>query len=382
MAICSRIKTVAGSNKNSGNFPYATVAACAASSGRMKVALQLGQLERDHSSKVLLLLKISEYERAIKQISMQPDCDPDLFAYVLVHCVRMVNNNHWKGEELFRSCQSFPRFKDLLVSYLRGNDPKLYGSLLKYQKMYKQRALLLAEAACMTLENFREKMRLLAGSTAELEKASKISLCKLSLEQARLWEMQHSVADSLVGTSLSHTVLDCFKRNNENLAETFSKEFKMKPKTYRRIQLNGLAFCKNWSRMRELSEDKQVMRYLTLLDFAHACVKNSNDEEAVGYVERLDDCEDKAYMLMRLKRYSESLECAYAIGDIAILLAIKSSSAEGFIVEKASKRLEMLLEQKAADENANAPALSSSARSRGLSAVTDSIQDKAGCAQQ
>ena len=360
------------------HFPYATVAACAASNGRMKLALHLAQQERNNASKTLLLLKLNEYEKALNQVTVTPDCDPDLFAYTLMHCITAVQCQVWNQDDLFRVCASLPRMRQFLINHLRESDPKLFGLFMKTQQMHNLRAKLYAEAACMTLQDFREKMRLLAASAAEFEKANNTSKCKLSLEQAKLWEMQHSVADSLVGTSLHHTILDCFKRNNEELAEKFKKEFKLKEATYRRLQLNGLAFCKNWPKMEELSRDKNVLKHLSLMDFAQACFDTNDETEGIHYVERLPDSGDKAFTLLRLKHYSEALECAFNIGNVGILMAIKSSCDDSNVIRKVNDRIAVLSEQ---DSEMSDSTVHS--RSRGLSAVVaDSLQDKAGCAQQ
>lgn len=326
---------------------HASVAAFAVRCGRPLLAKALISKDSSLPSQVLLLLQLQDYEAAIATACADETHDTDLLSYVLLFCAKKVHSGALSLASLHEAVRAQPKARAVLACIWKEQRPGYLEEMLKQLGIFKQHGLLLQEAACLQVESYDRKAKLLALAIQSLKRGEDKGVYKICLEQQRLWEMQHDVADSLVGTSLADTVLDCFKRKQDELAEQFSVEFKMKPALYRRIQLRGLCFLRAWERIDDLSKDKAVLRVISLADFAQVCVDQGNQIEAVKYLLRMDDCAEKATMLLELKMWSDASDTAFNIKDVSILHLILATCTDKDVRANVLKRVDELQAQAA-----------------------------------
>ena len=324
---------------------FSTIAAFAVKSNRLQLAKALASLDASLPRQVLLLLQLKDYAAAISKVCSDETHDTDLLAFVLLFCSKKVRIGEVSLIALHQAVKNHAKARALLALVWKEQRPVQLEQLFKHLEMFKQHGLLFQEAACLHLDSYDRKAKLVALALQSLKRGDDKGLYKICAEQARLWEMQHDVADSLVGTSLADTILDCFKRKQDEVAEQFFTEFKMKPALFRRIQLRGLCFLRAWDRIDDLSKDKAVLRVISLADFAQVCMDEGNQIEAVKYLLRMDDCADKATMLLELRMWSDSSDAAFNIKDVSTLHLILATCTDEAICSQVSQRINLLQEQ-------------------------------------
>jgi len=298
--------------------PYAMIAAVAASLGCMELAMKLSEKELKLSRKVLLLLKLEDFEGALKSISTEPGGDPDLHLFVASKCVEAM-----PFERIVAHASSSTWRFDLFSRLLRRTDQTLYKRLLLALDKKKEKALVMADESTVS-SRVEKRMELLQESSREFLACAQKGLSHLTQEQAKLLQKQNKIGDSLISLSVANTVLDCLRRGLDDEAESFAAEFKLGEKAYRRIQLRGLVARKAWSKIQELSYQSSVRNVLDGADFAEACLSGGQKDEAIKYVYELDNTHDrKANILIRLGLFEEAIEAAHDIGNTIALEMIR-----------------------------------------------------------
>jgi hypothetical protein len=268
-------------------FPFAAWAACAASVGRKRLAFELCLLEPRLSLQVVQLLSMREWDRGMRLVNEAPGCDPKLQMYAALYCLALAKAGRIPHDLLALLFAKFACLKRCLTWILREQDPKLLGDLLLADGVGGgafEHAMLLCEEATTQggvdtgggrLGGLAESAPVLKRAAATLSKSGSRFHASVVQDQSKLLEMQHAVSDSLQGRSLADTVLDCFRRGNEELADKFRLEFKMRPTLFFAIKLKGLVARHAWPEVRNMAASKDVAKVLAQTDFAEACLKVS-----------------------------------------------------------------------------------------------------------
>lgn len=368
-AISTRVETCR--RKDGTMVAYATLAAVAASEGRVELARRLSDRETHLSRRVLLLLRLDDFEGALRTIATETGGDPDLHMFTISRCTQMI-----PIERIISLAAESPRLRELFTLFFRSTDQDMYKRLLLGLDAKKEKAFVLANESCMALRA-EERAKLVTEASQELLASGQRGLSSLAADHARLVRRQNELGESLVGLSLADTILDCFRRGLDDEAEAFAKDFNFPEKTYRKTQLRGLAARKAWLRVEELSSQAAVRAVLDDADFAEVCLAGGQYEEAARYARCLEDSsEAKAPLLLRVSLFDEAMDAAFKIGNTRVLEAVRrrDPSLDSSVREK----LEHLAK--------NGPSIKTVAatKDRAPLAALNAARDKAaqGCAQQ
>ncbi|CAK9112391.1 Protein VACUOLELESS1 (Vacuolar protein sorting-associated protein 16 homolog) [Durusdinium trenchii] len=349
---------------------FAAIGAVAASLGDAKLATRLAQREVRVSQRVLLSLRVQDYDEALIIITTEVGTDPDLQLFVISECVSRMS---W--ERVVAACAKSPMVCDLVTRYCRMTDETLHKKLLLGLDQKRAKALVLAEESCMSLDPV-ERVRLMKEAGSEFKDAGQRGLGQLALEHAKLLERQNELGDSVVGLSLANTVLDCFRRGLDDAAEAFATDFGLPDRVFRKIQLRGLAARKAWGRIQELSYQQSVRAVLDGADFADAFANGGQVDEAIKQTRELSDTnERKAGLLVRLGLYADALEAAYNIGNVGALEAIRKRAPD----------MDALVREKLEQLSQTGPPIKpKQGKERAPLAALNAARDRAaqGCAQQ
>lgn len=325
-------------NKFGVRVPFASLAAVAAAVGNRSLALQLGARERKLSRRVLLFLQIQDYESALQAIGDDESgkgCDPDLMLFVASECFKGLP---W--DEMLRLCRTNASTLSLFSRFLRTTDRNAYKKLLLDLDRKSDKALVLAKESSASLDA-RRRIALLRESGEEFSRSGNRSVAQLAADHAQLLERQHEISDRLVGLSLANTVLDCVRRGMDDEAEAFATRFGLKERTYRIIQLRGLAARKAWARIEELSYQQAVRAVVDDADFCEAYLKGGRKEEATKHATLLEDSsERKAELLLFLGLYEAAMEAAFNIGNVGALEHVRKRCP--MLADQVKSRLETL----------------------------------------
>ncbi|GBG29036.1 Vacuolar protein sorting-associated protein 16-like [Hondaea fermentalgiana] len=356
--------------KDGTRVPFATLAAVAASLGRNSLAIRLCDRETQLSRRVLLLLKVEDYEGALRTIATETGGDPDLHMFTIARCTSVL-----PVSRIVALAAGSARLRELFTLFFRSTDKTMYKRLLLGLDAKREKAFVLADESCMSLRA-ETRADLVQEASNELAACGNRGLAALAADHARLVRKQNELGESLIGLSLADTILDCFRRGLDEDAEKFARDFNFPEKAYRRVQLRGLAARKAWPRIEELSTQAAVRAVLDDADFAEVCLLGGQREEAARFARNVEDAnERKAALLLRLGLYEESIDAAFKIGNTSVMEAVRRR--EPSMDSKVREKLEELAQH-------GPPIKTASTRDRAPLAALNAARDKAaqGCAQQ
>ncbi|CAM6111380.1 unnamed protein product [Calypogeia fissa] len=313
------------------SIPYAAVAANAYKNGRAKLAALLLDYEPRSSELVPLLTSMGQDERALMKAI--DSGDTDLVYFVIFHI--------WRQKpilEFFRIIQAKPLARDLFIAYARETDPELLKKFyvaighpegaaevfLKESWGYAQNS---SVGAGTPLPTQRAK---LIDQAAELYSQTKEHAfeAKSAEEHIKLLKTQHELEAAtgqtiFVDSSLSDTITTCITMGNDTAAQKIRTNFKVSDKKFYWIKTFALALTKKFDALEKFSKEKKPPNGFK--PFVEACIQEDEKDEALKYIVKLPDPQDRADAYQRLGMSNEAAEAAAQTKDSEILGRLKST---------------------------------------------------------
>uniref|UniRef100_A0A0D6R9L4 Protein VACUOLELESS1 n=1 Tax=Araucaria cunninghamii TaxID=56994 RepID=A0A0D6R9L4_ARACU len=308
---------------------YAAVAAHADRKGRRRLAAMLLDFEPCFSEQVPLLLSMGEEERAL--IKATESGDTDLVYLVIFHI--------WRRKpalEFFGMIQAKPLARDLFIKYARNDDREfLKNFYLSSGQLQELASLLWKESWEHTKSPLAQRGSPLQGPRIKLiEQVHKLFSetkehafeSKAAEEHAKLLRLQHELEAStkqaiFVDSSVSDTIRTCIVLGNHRAAEKIKNEFKVSDKRWYWLKVFALSTTNNWNALEKFSKEKKPPTGYK--PFVEACIEAGNKDEALKYILKLTDPQERAEAYARIGMAKEAAEAASQAKDGELLGRLK-----------------------------------------------------------
>ncbi|EFJ24200.1 hypothetical protein SELMODRAFT_101752 [Selaginella moellendorffii] len=309
---------------------YAAIAAHAYRNGRRTLAALLLEHEPRSSEQVPLLTSMGEEEKALGKAIKSGDTD--LVYFTLFHLWQKKSPS-----EFTRAVQDKPLARNLFIAYARQNEPdvlkKFFASI---GQLHRVGELLLWEAWAQSKNPVTRQGSPLQGPRIRLiEEAQRLFShskehdfeAKACDEQARLLKIQHELEAKtgkaiFVDTSVSDTIRTCIVLKNHREAQRIRVEFKVVPdKRFYWLKILALAYIKDWDALEKFSKERRPP--VGFKPFVEACLQEGQTSEALKYIQKLSDPEEKAEAYAQAGMAKEAAEVAAQAKDSEILGRLK-----------------------------------------------------------
>lgn len=310
---------------------YATVAADAHRNGRQKLAALLLDYEPRASEQVPLLTSMGEEERAL--VKAIESGDTDLVYFSILHI--------WRQKPLpdfFRIIQAKSLARHLFVAYARQNDPeilkKFFISIGQLQSA--------AEVFLKESWSYSRNMGTRSGSALQgprlkaIDQASELYAqtkehmfeAKAAEEQGKLLKLQQELEIStgqpiFVDSSVSDTIRTLITLGNHRAAQRVKVDFKVPDKRYYWLKVFALATAKQWDALEKFSKERKPP--IGYKPFVEACIEEEENQEALKYIVKLTNPEERAEAYARIGMVKEATEAAAQAKDNELLGRLRST---------------------------------------------------------
>eukprot|EP00249_Psilotum_nudum_P017159 c26189_g1_i1 orf=274-2796(+) len=318
---------------------YAAVAANAHRKGRRKLAALLLDYEPQSSEQVPLLTSMGEEERAL--VKAIESGDTDLVYFVIFHIWRQKS-----PLEFFRTIQAKPLARDLFIAYARQNEPEfLKNFYLSGGQPQGAAEVLLREswqhsqnAAARQGSPFQgPRLRLIEQAQDLYAQTKEHALESKSCEEhAKLLRVQHELEAAtgqliFVDSSVSDTICTCLVLGNNRAAQKIRIDFKVPEKRFYWLKIKALSTTKNWEALEKFSKEKKPP--IGFKPFVDACIEGGENGEALKYIVKLSDPQERAEAYANIGLENEAREAASQAKDSELLgrlrLTFGPNSASG-----------------------------------------------------
>lgn len=308
--------------KASSRMFYARVAEIALEKGRHKVGAQLLDYEPQSSKQIPLLIKMREEDRALSKAVESGD--PDLVYTVIFQTADQKNL-----EEFNRIILAHPLARDLFVSFTRQSDLEVL------RQFYLSTGRLQGAAETLIRESWeqvrRTKKQSLDQGTSQqghpfmtprlklLDQAQKLYAntkehqleANCVGEHVKLLKMQHELETSMgkaifVDSSVSDTICTCLSLGYNAYADKLKSTFKVPVERFYLLKIKALSAASNWAALEKFASEKKPP--VGFKPFVDACIDGGNNNEAMKYIVKLSNQQDKADAYRRIGLLNEAAE--------------------------------------------------------------------------
>lgn len=328
---------------------YAAVAANAHQKGRRKLAALLLDYEPQSSEQVPLLINMGEEERALQKAVESGDTD-------LVYIVLFQILDKKTREEFNRIILAKPLARDLFVSFARENEPEVLKQfhLLTGQLQGAAEGLLRESWKHVSMPSSRQgapiqgpRLKLLERAADYYSQTKEHNLEARSVdEQAKLLRLQHELEATsgqsiFVDSSVSDTICTCLVLGNNRAAQKIRVDFKVPEKRFYWLKIKALSTTRNWDALEKFSKEKKPP--IGYKPFVEACIEGGENGEALKYIVKLADPQERAEAYARIGLHNEAAEAASQAKDSELLGRLKmtfgQSSTAGNLLDNLRDRL-------------------------------------------
>ncbi|KAL2623066.1 hypothetical protein R1flu_003271 [Riccia fluitans] len=329
---------------------YAVVAANAHRKGRRKLAAMLLDYEPRSSEQVPLLTSMGEEERAL--VKAIESGDTDLVYFTIFHI--------WSQkptQEFFRIIQTRPLARDLFIVYARESEPEL----LKTFYVSGGQPQCCAELFLRESWNSGQSITVRQGSALQgprvklIEQAAELYSqtkdnsfeAKAAEEHAKLLKVQQDLEAAtgqpiFVDSSISDTIRTCITLGNNRAAQRIRTDFKVPDKRFYWLKIFALATIKNWEALEKFSKEKKPP--VGYKPFVEACIEEDEKDEALKYIVKLSDPQERAEAYEKLGMSAEAANAAAQTKESEILGRLKAfgqNSPAGALFDSLRDRLSL-----------------------------------------
>ncbi|KAG6541575.1 hypothetical protein Mapa_017028 [Marchantia paleacea] len=312
---------------------YAAVAANAHRKGRRKLAALLLDYEPRSSEQVPLLTSMGEEERAL--VKAIESGDTDLVYFTIFHIWRQSRKSTL---EFFRIIQSRPLARDLFIVYARESEPELLkkfyisvGAPQCCAEVFLRESWSCAQSIVVRQGSALQGPRVkLIEQSAELYAQTKDHSfeAKAAEEHARLLKVQQDLEAAtgqpiFVDSSVSDTIRTCITLGNHRAAQRIRTDFKVPDKRFYWLKIFALAMTKNWEALEKFSKEKKPP--VGYKPFVEACIEEDEKDEALKYIVKLSDPQERAEAYEKLGMSAEAATAAAQTKESEILGRLKST---------------------------------------------------------
>jgi len=292
---------------------YASIARNSAMS-RQELAIDLLDYEPRASESVTCLLEFQEYSKALVQALKSYDTD---LVYQVLHQIVV---DQLSENDRFRiiSSRNNSVASDVFLSYCK--DENRYEMITHFLKMCNKRN----EAGNLSLESAFENFIMGRSDEAEedLQRAAEAfdgdkmyqfenSVVK---EQLQLYQIQGAKAPSILGESVTDTILYFLRNDLHQKAEEFQKVFHVPAKRFYLLQLRVFAENYQWGNFEKVGMTcGNSVGWHALCDL---CLERDEPDEAVKYILKLSDYATKMEMLSQLQMWKPAAALARQENDM------------------------------------------------------------------
>lgn len=328
---------------------YASVAANAHQKGRRKLAALLLDYEPQSSEQVPLLINMGEEERALQKAVESGDTD-------LVYCVIFQILDQRTREEFNQIILAKPLARDLFVSFARQNEPEVLKQfyLLTGQLQGAAETLLRESWELVVSPPSQQgsplqgpRLKLLERAADYYAQTKEHTIEARSVEEhVKLLRVQHELEAAtgqpiFVESSVSDTICTCLVLGNNRAAQKIRSDFKVPEKRFYRLKIKALLTTRNWDALEKFSKEKKPP--IGFKPFVDACIEGGENGEALKYIVKLSDPQERAEAYTRIGLHNEAAEAASQSKDSELLGRLKmtfgQSSSAGNLFDNLRDRL-------------------------------------------
>lgn len=297
---------------------YASVAEKAHELGRQKLAALILDYEPQSSKQIPLLLKMKEEERALIKAVKSGDTD---LVYTVIFQIDTKD-----VEELNRLILSSPLARDLFVSFTRQTDLELLRQFFIRTGQPQAAAETLVRESWEVVRTSKKQSRELGVLQQDLEQRL-ILLQEAQRQYANTREHQleaNSVGEHIkllkyqqkleittgkaifVDSSVSDTICTCLSMGFYAEAEKLRSTFKVPIERFYLLKIKALSATYNWPALEKFSLERKPP--VGFKPFVDACIEGGNNNEAMKYILKLTNLQEKADAYRRIGLLNEAAE--------------------------------------------------------------------------
>ncbi|MCO5558301.1 hypothetical protein L7F22_011880 [Adiantum nelumboides] len=298
---------------------YASVAEKAHELGRRKLAAMILDYEPQSSKQVPLLIKMKEEERALTKAVQSGDTDL-VYSVIFQIATKELNEFH-------RIVLANPLARNLFVSFTRQTDLELLRQFyISTGQPQGAAETLLRESWELVRRAKKESRELgvlqhapLGQRVSLLEKAQKRyadtkehQLESNSVgEHVKLLKFQHGLETTtgkaiFVDSSISDTICTCLSMGLYADAEKLRSIFKVPVERFYLLKIKALSATYNWPALEKFASEKKPP--VGFKPFVDACIEGGNNNEAMKYILKLSNLQEKADAYRRIGLLNEAAE--------------------------------------------------------------------------
>ncbi|KAG0558247.1 hypothetical protein KC19_10G014100 [Ceratodon purpureus] len=330
---------------------YATVAADAHRNGRQKLAALLLDYEPRASEQVPLLTSMGEGERAL--VKAIESGDTNLVYFSILHL--------WRQRplpEFFRIVQAKTLARNLFIAYARQNDPEILKKFfISIGQIQSAAEVFLKESWSFSRSIGNRSGSALQGprlktidQAADLYAQTKEHMFERAAaeEQGKLLKLQQEFEIStgqliFVDSSVSDTIRTLITLGNHRAAQRVKVDFKVPDKRFYWLKVFALATAKQWEALEKFSKEKKPP--IGYKPFVEACIEEEENAEALKYIAKLTDPQERAEAYARIGMEKEATEAAAQAKDSELLGRLKitfgQNTAAGALFDTLRDRLSL-----------------------------------------
>eukprot|EP00250_Pteridium_aquilinum_P015791 c22759_g1_i1 orf=358-2910(+) len=301
---------------------YAGVAENAYQMGRHKLTAMILDYEPQSSKQIPLLITMGEEERALLKAVESGDTD-------LVYSVIFQIADQKNMEEFNRIILANPLARDLFISFTRQNDLEVLRQFyLSTGQIQGAAETLVRESWEQVRKRKKQSLELGVSQQGHPFLAPRLKLLDQAQRQysntkehqleancvgehVKLLKIQHELETSMgkaifVDSSVSDTICTCLSLGNHTAAEKLRSTFKVPIERFYLLKIKALSTTDNWVALEKFSLERKPP--VGFKPFVDACVDGGNNNEAMKYILKLSNLQEKADAYRRIGLHNEAAE--------------------------------------------------------------------------
>jgi hypothetical protein len=319
-------------------IPYTEIASAAVEAGRPQLAAMLLEHEPRASEQVPLLISMRREDVALDKAIASGDVD--LVYLVLFHLKRA-----HKDTEVFEMVKERPLARNLLISYCRQHDPEYLRALLFYFRL-RSEAAALSVADAYRQADWRQRLAALEVARDFYAQDKNVFMAQAVTEQLLLQAAaaKHEETDEspavLAEMSVTQLLEHYLARGNTRRAAQLRDTFKVPDVRWWHIQVRSFAQRRAWDELERLASARRPP--IGWQHFAEACIEQKNTQQAVKYIQRIEDPELKMELLCNINMFREAVEVAATSRNAEALQMIRATCRDPQIEQMIDRLLAKL----------------------------------------
>lgn len=303
---------------------YAQVASAAYKSGKRDLAISLLMEEPRAGDQVPLLLDMHEDEKGLQKAIESGDTD--LVYLVLLHMKKKL-----PSREFFSIVTKKPVARDLLIAYCKEQDPEFLKSYYMALDMQFEAAVLNVSESYFYMKQMDERFRRLKLAREHFSRSKTGGFdAKITDDQIQLLEIQRELEERsgqklFINMSIADTVYHAMLLGEMKKATKIKSEFRMSDKKFWWLKVKALAKMQEWEELQKFAASKKSP--IGYAPFVQVCMQQKANHEAVKYVSRITNPQEKVEFYIQLGHFQEALEVAAQLKNVELLKFIQTKSS-------------------------------------------------------